>query len=622
MTVATSPGTEPPHDDAATGTHGYNLEPRIAKAFARFAGGFWTGSTQSRAWGLTLGLTASLVLSTYATVYLNNWNRLFFDALENRDVAGVKSAIVVFIGIIVCMAAIGVAIVITRETLQVRWRQWLVEKLVERWLDRQRFYRLGVTGLEPANPEYRISDDTRWATEMLVDLGIGLVSAVLGGVAFISILWTVGGSFTWGAMTIPGYMVWVALAYGILASLVMAWIGQPLVGAVGTKNESEGYFRFAMMRLRDNAEQIALMRGGPGERFALSRAYDMVVSRWLRIVRSHGHLTWITNASGPMIPIIPLLFAAPKYLAGDLTLGQVTQLAAAFIQVQIAISWVVDNYNRIAEWYASARRVMDIVDACATVEDQVAPTHAHAGIGTTGIGPAGIGPTGVLLALSNITATGTNGEHLFGPLTLSLTPGQWVHITGPSSIGKSTLTRILAGLAPPASGDISVLSDASVVILPQKAYLPLGSLRDILKYPSTGSNGEPDLTATTLSTALDRVGLGHLAPRLDDSVRWDQSLSNGERQRIGVARILLHRPDLAIIDDAVSALDDASRDTLIRALRQDCPSTAFISLGQKPLATDIAARHILLTDTTLQSAAQLASSLAASSMAALSPARA
>jgi vitamin B12/bleomycin/antimicrobial peptide transport system ATP-binding/permease protein len=602
MTAETeTPTTSAPiPQDMTSEGHGFHLEPRIAKAFAQFAGGFWTGTTQSRAWGLTVGLAASLVLSTYATVYLNNWNRLFFDALENRDVAGVKSAIVVFVGIIVCMAAIGVAIVITRETLQVRWRQWLVEKLVERWLDRQRFYRLGVTGLEPANPEYRISDDTRWATEMLVDLGIGLVSAVLGGVAFISILWTVGGSVTWGGLTIPGYMVWVALAYGILASLVMAWIGQPLVGAVGTKNESEGYFRFAMMRLRDNAEQIALMRGGPGERVALSRAYDTVVSRWLRIVRSHGHLTWVTNASGPMIPIVPLLFAAPKYLAGDLSLGQVTQLAAAFIQVQIAISWVVDNYNRIAEWYASARRVMDIVDACETVEGQdPAPTsaalaHDHSP------------PTGVLLALHNVTATGTNGEHLFGPLDFSLAPRQWVHITGPSSVGKSTLTRILAGLAHPASGEVAVAPQARVMILPQKAYLPLGTLRDILRYPTA----DLDARDTDLTGALARVGLGHLAARLDDTVRWDQTLSNGERQRLGVARILLQRPDIAILDDAISALDDASRDKLIRALRHDCSTTSFITLGQKPLAPDLTTRHIFLAELLAEPSLQSAPSLA------------
>ena len=289
---------------------------------------------------------------------MNHWNRWFFDSLEARDVAAVTSSVAVFALIIAAMAAVGVGIVLTRETLQVRWRAWVVEQLVARWLGNRRFYHLNVTGKEPPNPEYRISDDTRWATEPLVDLGIGLVLAVAGAAAFISILWTVGGSITLNlgsgsTFTIPAYMVWVALAYGVIASGLMLWVGAPLVGYVGRKNEAEGYFRFGMMRVRDNAESVALMNGARYEQAILGRFYETVVARWMAIVWRHGHLTWITNSVGPMKPIVPLLFAAPKYLSGDLTLGQVTQLAAAFIEVQIAISWVVDNYNRVAEWYAS-----------------------------------------------------------------------------------------------------------------------------------------------------------------------------------------------------------------------------------------------------------------------------
>src|SRR5215510_13727577 len=359
---------------------GFRLDPRVIGAFARFAGGYWRDKNAMRAWMLTLGLAAALLLSTAATVALNQWNRWFFDALERRDVETVTQAVFVFVLIIAAMAGIGVLIVLARETLQVRWRAWIVEHLVARWLGEQRFYHLNVSGREPPNPEYRISDDTRWATEPLVDLGIGLLLAVAGATAFISILWSVGGSISialgsWGTFTVPAYMVWVALAYGLLASGLMLWVGAPLVGYVGRKNEAEGYFRFAMMRIRDNAESVALMNGGRYEQAILGRFYETVVARWMAIVWQHGHLTWITNSSGPMIPVIPLLFAAPKYLSGELTLGQVTQLAAAFIQVQIAISWVVDNYNRVAEWYASARRVMDIVTACTAIDAEI-PVHA------------------------------------------------------------------------------------------------------------------------------------------------------------------------------------------------------------------------------------------------------
>jgi vitamin B12/bleomycin/antimicrobial peptide transport system ATP-binding/permease protein len=353
-----------------------------------------THNEQARAWALTLGLGVALLLSTGITVALSYWNKWFFDALGARDVGTVKFAVLIFPVIIATMATIGVCIVLTRETLQVRWREWFVKRLLANWFADNRFHKLQVQGLEPPAPEYRIADDTRWATEILVDLGIGLFSALVGGLTFIFILWSVGGSVLFGGVVIPGYMVWLALIYGVTASLIMAYIGKPLVGRVGNKNEAEGHFRYAMMRVRGNAAAVIAADDAPRSAAEINRLYDTVVQRWLRMVKSHGHVTWITNASGPMIPILPLLFAAPKYLSGDLTLGQVTQLAFAFQQVQIAISWVVDNYNRIAEWYASARRVMDVVDACAAVAD--APPFVAAPAPVTLNPPSEGAPTPVL----------------------------------------------------------------------------------------------------------------------------------------------------------------------------------------------------------------------------------
>ncbi|MBX9588638.1 MAG: ABC transporter ATP-binding protein/permease [Hyphomonadaceae bacterium] len=550
---------------------GFKLDPRVVGAFGRFAGGFWRGDTKLNAWGLTLGLAAVLILSTGATVAMNHWNRWFFDSLEARDVEAVTSSVLVFVLIIVAMAAIGVGIVIARETLQVRWRAWLVQQLVARWLGNQRFYHLNVTGKEPPNPEYRISDDTRWATEPLVDLGIGLLLAVVGAAAFISILWTVGGSITFdpgvGPITVPAYMVWVALAYGIIASGLMLWIGAPLVGYVGRKNEAEGYFRFGMMRIRDNADSVALMNGARYEQAILGRFYNTVVARWMAIVWQHGHLTWITNSSGPMIPVVPLLFAAPKYLSGELSLGQVTQLAAAFIQVQIAISWVVDNYNRVAEWYASARRVMDIVTACDAIDGEIAaqsPSMLREGSG------AGV-------SLNDVVIADGSGRPLISDATLAVKAGETVHISGESSTGKSVLVRALAGLWPCARGTLQMPDSARVMITPQKSYLPLGSLKGALLYP------EPNLAAGNdkLSAALERVGLGSLVPRLDEVARWDQVLANGERQRLAIARLLIHQPDVVILDDALSALEGPVQATLLARLRGDLPGATIISLGQR-----------------------------------------
>jgi putative ATP-binding cassette transporter len=498
-------------------------------------------------------------------------------------VESVTSSVLVFALIIAAMAAVGVGIVLTREALQVRWRAWIVERLLERWLGNQRFYYLNVTGKEPPNPEYRISDDTRWATEPLVDLGIGLVLAVAGAAAFISILWTVGGDITfalgdWGPISVPAYMVWVALAYGFIASGLMLWVGAPLVGYVGRKNEAEGYFRFAMMRLRDNADSVALMNGARYERAILGRFYDTVVARWMAIVWQHGHLTWITNASGPMIPVVPLLFAAPKYLSGELTLGQVTQLAAAFVQVQIAISWVVDNYNRVAEWYASARRVMDIVTACDAI-DQEMPASASA--------PAA---HGAAVAVSGVTVADSGGRPLVRDASLQVTAGETVHISGASSTGKSVLVRALAGLWPCAQGSVSTPDRACMMVVPQKSYLPLGSLKGALLYP------EPDLgiADADLVAALEHVGLGALAGRLEEVARWDQVLSNGERQRLGIARLLIHKPQVAILDDALSALEEAVQATLLARLRAELPRATVVSFGQRPASASRTDRQFAL----------------------------
>ena len=348
------------------------LDRRVIVAFARLSGGYWRGRTARPAWIITGALVACLSLSIGATLALNLWNKWFFDALAAKDGATIISAVGVLGVIIAAMAAVGVGIVRSRETLQVRWREWVTRRLIDRWIDRQRFYHLGLTRTEPANPEYRISDDTRWATELLVDCGIGFFLAIISAATFISILWSVGGSLktTVGGLpvVIPAYMVVAALLYGFVASALMLCVGRPLVGSVVAKNEAEGHFRFALMRIRDNAESIALSRGAADEKRTAGGLYDILVGRWLAIVRQHGNLTWITNASGPFAPIFPLLVATPKYLSGELTFGDVTQLAGAFVQVQVAISWIVDNYNKIADWYASARRIIELTDAADAID--------------------------------------------------------------------------------------------------------------------------------------------------------------------------------------------------------------------------------------------------------------
>jgi putative ATP-binding cassette transporter len=314
----------------------------------------------------------------------------------------------------------------------------------------------------------------------------------------------------------------------------------------------------------------------------LGRFYDTVVARWMAIVWQHGRLTWITNSSGPMIPIVPLLFAAPKYISGDLTLGQVTQLAAAFVQVQLAISWVVDNYNRVAEWYASARRVMDIVDACEEIDaGRSAPERPE-------VQPVTARSTEV--RMRDFEIVDGAGRPLLTGADLSAGPGEAVHIHGDSSTGKSTLVRVLAGLWPTARGKTMLPDRSGVMITPQKSYLPLGSLRGALLYPN------PSLQAPTerLMTALDKVGLGALTSRLDEVARWDQVLSNGERQRLAIARLIVHAPRVIVLDDALSALEESAQASVLARLRSELPDAVIISLAQRPAPAGTYDRQLAL----------------------------
>ncbi|HEX2334933.1 MAG TPA: ATP-binding cassette domain-containing protein, partial [Hyphomicrobiaceae bacterium] len=292
----------------------------------------------------------------------------------------------------------------------------------------------------------------------------------------------------------------------------------------------------------------------------------------------HGHLTWITNSCGPMKPIVPLLFLAPKYLSGDLTLGQVTQLAAAFVEVQIAISWVVDNYNRVAEWYASARRVMDIVDAC-DASDRATAAGADAEVSQSGA-----------IRLTDFEIADGRNRPLLSGAGFAAVPGEAVHIYGDSSTGKSTLVRVLAGLWPRARGSVSMPAPGSVMIVPQKAYLPLGSLKGALLYPHPSL----EISDDRLVAALEKVGLGALAPRLAEVARWDQVLSNGERQRLAVARLAISRPGALILDDALSALDEGTQAVLLAYLRAELPEAIIISLGQRPAPLGVHDRQLVL----------------------------
>ncbi len=565
-----------------------SFDREIGRRFQKFAGAYWNGDSARQAWFWTLAIGGTLVLRLAVDVANNRWNRWFFDALERRDGASVGLAIMAFGLLVACIAAVGVAIVITRETLQVRWREWCTQRLLDKWLANRRFYKLTMVPDAMPNPEYRISDDVRMATEPLTDFAIGLFTATLAATTFAGILWSVGGSLDVSigetSFTIPAFMVFGALIYGVTASALIPIVGKRLSGVAAAKNEAEALFRADMIRLRENAEGVVLAGGDRDARSQLGRTYGDVVRQWLALVRQHGNVTWVMNASSAMVPVVPLIMCAPKYLAGQLSLGEVMQIASAFIQVQMAISWLVDNYSRLAEWFASARRIVELIDAFESVER---PASADAPLLSREDAPAG------KIGLRDVSLFDPVGKPLIENARLEINPGDHIYLSGESGSGKSVLMRALAGLWPWGRGAIALSSQASLGFVSRNSFMPTGTLREALLYPApAGLHSDEDL-----KSALTVSGLAHLAARLGETSRWAQSLAAGERQRLAIARLVVQKPDVIILEDAVSAFVGAERRVVIETLFRACGQATIINLGGGDNVRTLFARHVMLERT-------------------------
>jgi vitamin B12/bleomycin/antimicrobial peptide transport system ATP-binding/permease protein len=328
---------------------------QVLRHFFTLSLGWWKAG--ERAWLLSLALTTFLIINVGINFMVNRWNKHFFDALEQKDITSVWNATFVFLILVLLAAAIGVGIVLSRETLQVRWREWLIHRLMDKWILTRGFHTLQSENKEPSNPEYRIADDTRMAVEPIVDFAIGFVSSIVSAATFVSVLWMVGGSYTLYGVTIPAYMVFAAVIYAVIVSGFMVLIGHKLPSEVAKRNEAEAAFRFELTRVRENAAQIT---DSAEKRDALGETYSQVAKHWLIVVRRNGFLTWITNSNGVFVPVFPILLAAPKYLTGEFSLGEVTMLAGAFFQTQIAVAWLVDNFRPVAQCYASILRVTEL----------------------------------------------------------------------------------------------------------------------------------------------------------------------------------------------------------------------------------------------------------------------
>lgn len=582
-TQAISPPATPDHRDGAAAVGA----PSLLASFWQTASGFWRGSRTP--WLLAAVLFVIVLLNLAASYGMNLWNRVIFDALQARDSGTVVTLSLLYLPLLAGSVALIVMQVFARMTMQRHWRAWLNEVLVDHWLTAGRHYRLTLAGLTGGgganNPECRIANDVRIATEAPVEFASGIATAVLSAATFIVVLWTVGGAFTFHvagtAFTIPGFLVIAAIVYAVAASALMSTIGAALVARVERKDQAEAEYRYLLTRVRDNGEGIALLHGEDEERRGIDTSFAAVLHHWRDVCIATLRTTIVSQTSGYVAPVLPIILCAPKFLDNSMSLGEVMQAASAFAMVQTALNWLVNNYPQLADWGASARRVASLklsLDALDALEDAgTAAIRRHDG-------------TDGAVRLRQLTVALPGGTAVVENVDAAIMPGEKVLIEGPSGCGKSTLARAIAGVWRWGGGDLCAPAGARLAVLPQRPYLPTGPLRRVVTYPQAPSSR----TTADVAAAMTKVGLGHLARQLDDSRDWDKTLSGGEKQRLGFARLLLQRPDVVVLDEATAALDVHSQKRMMELMSCELGDATVISIGHRTELVDFHDRSITL----------------------------
>lgn len=551
------------------------------------ARGFWGRNGDRLAWLYSIGLGVLIVLTVGFQYGINVWNRAIFDAIEKREASTVFHLTAVFFPLAIGSIVLGVAQVFARMGIQRRWRAWLTASVLTRWLGNGRYYQLNLVSGDHKNPEYRIAEDLRVATDSPVDFLAGVTSALLSAVTFIVVLWTIGGALTvtlaGSTVTIPGFLVIAAMLYAAIASGSILVIGRQFVQVSEDKNQAEADFRYTLTRVRENGESIALLGGEEEERDGIDRNFTNVLRQWARLAGQHMRTTLVSQGSSLVAPVVPLLLCAPKFLDGSMTLGQVMQAASAFTIVQSAFGWLVDNYPRLADWNACARRIASLMMSLDGLE------RAEQG---DGFGRIKRGETSndAMLELKDLSVTLDDGTAVVGETEVVIELGERLLVAGESGTGKSTLVRAIAGLWPWGGGSVNFHPDRRLFMLPQRPYVPSGSLRRAVAYPGA----EDDWTVEEIGEALHKVGLDHLKAKIEEEAPWDQTLSGGEKQRLAFARLLLHNPDIVVLDEATSALDEKSQDKMMKMVTDELPKATIVSVAHRVELEAFHSRKIVL----------------------------
>jgi vitamin B12/bleomycin/antimicrobial peptide transport system ATP-binding/permease protein len=535
---------------------------------------YWSSEERWAARGLLAAIVALNLGAVAIEVWLTKVNSNIFNALEEKNQSGFVDALLMFGGLALVFIAVAVYRLYLNQMLQIRWRRWLTERYLGDWLENQTFYRLNFASDGADNPDQRIAEDLRGFVQLTLSLSLGFLTNIVSLVSFLAILWSLSGGVSLFGVEIPGYMVWVALVYAVGGTWITHKIGKPLAKLSFDQQKYEADFRFALVRLRENAESIALQGGERQEALRFSDRFGQVVSNWWAIMRTQKRLVWFTAGYGQVAVIFPLLVAAPRYFSGAIPLGALMQTSQAFGQVQGALSWFIDAYTSLADWHATTSRLVGFHHA---VEAVRAANSRHAGIERVEGNDASLHLDGLALALP------ISGAPLLGA-DLTVAPGERLLISGVSGSGKSTLLRAVAGIWPFGKGRIRLPVGASSMTLPQKPYMPIGSLRAAIAYPANADAFDD----ATLRAVLVDVDMAGFADRLDEEDHWSQRLSGGEQQRVAIARALLQKPAWLYLDEATSACDPETEERLYSLLRDRLPTTTIVSVGHR---TSLIAHH-------------------------------
>lgn len=546
----------------------FNLTRQFFRDVWYLTKSYWQSEEKKKAFFL-LGCIIALTLGVvYMLVLLNQWNNSFYSALQNYDAKKIFDELIHFSWLAAIYILLAVYSYYLQQTLILNWRRWLTTRFIDIWLQNKTYYNLQMFGKDTDNPDQRISEDVRQFVEMTLSFGIGILKAFCTFASFVVILYNLSGSLTFTVMgktwTINGYMLWASLLYSVIGTYITHIVGRKLVKINFIQQKYEADFRFSMIRLRESAESVAFYRGEAQEGSVFKQRFKMLLDNFWKLVNKQKQLVFLNSGYSQIAIIFPFVVAMNRYLTKEVTLGGLMQVASAFGRVQDSLSYFVDMYSSIAQWQAVVMRLTCFGHHMHEVSQQAERFHVERFAAAD------------VVEVNDMQINLPDGKPLLENISFTLHPGHNVLIKGVSGSGKSTLLRAISGIWPFVDGKIFLPSRDKLMFIPQKPYLPLGTLRAALNYP-----GNKPIDDTELIYLMDLCQIGYLKDKLDLEADWSHVLSVGEQQRLAFVRAHIQQPQWLFLDEATSALDEETEATMYSLLQERLQQTTVVSVGHR-----------------------------------------